>query len=307
LAVQAPAKLNLFFEVLAKRSDGFHEIETLMVPINLYDTLYFREEPGGQLELKCQWVPGVSANHNSQQDARTSSGDEADAEIEDLPNGDENLVVRAVKLLRERTGVRAGASMRLAKRIPIASGLGGGSSDAAAALAAGNEVWGLGLSPNQLAKMGAELGSDVPFFLAGGPAICRGRGERVETIAGVGTLHFVMARPPVGLSTAAVYGACRPARQPRKIAPLIEALLQGNSNEIGRLLWNQLQPAAERLTPWIGRLREAFAREDVLGHQMSGSGTSCFGLCRDAHHARRIARRLEAGGAGSVFVVQSCR
>jgi len=306
LVVQAPAKLNLFFEVLAKCSDGFHEIETLMVPINLYDTLYFREEPGGQLELKCQRASSASANHDAQPDARTSSGDGADAiEIEELPNGKENLVVRAVELLRERIGVRAGASIRLVKRIPIASGLGGGSSDAAAALLGGNEVWGLGLSPKQLAEIGTELGSDIAFFFAGGPAICRGRGDRVEPIAGLPSLHFVMVRPPAGLSTAAVYCACRPVRQPRNIAPFVEALSQGNMEEAGRLLWNRLQPAAEELSPWIERLHNEFAREDFPGHQMSGSGTSYFGLCRDAHHARRVARRLEANGVGSVFVVQS--
>ncbi len=306
LVIQAPAKLNLFFEVLAKRSDGFHEIETLMVPINLYDTLYFREEPGGQLELKCQRASSASANHDAQPDAQTSSGDGADAiEIEDLPNGNENLVVRAAELLRERTGVRSGVSMRLVKRIPIASGLGGGSSDAAAALLGGNEVWGLGLSPEQLAEIGTELGSDIPFFFADGPAICRGRGERVEPIAGLGALHFVMARPPAGLSTAAVYGACRAGRQPREIVPFIEALSQGNMKEVGRLMWNRLQPAAEELSPWIERLQNEFAKEDFLGHQMSGSGTSYFGLCRDSHHARRVAKRLEANGVGNVFVVHS--
>ena len=108
--VETPAKLNLFFEVLAKRDDGYHEIETLMCPITLYDTLYFREEPSGQIDLKCDWAFGASA----------SDGNELDA----LPQGRDNLAVQAVALLRDRTGVRGGAALRLVKRIPVAAGLG---------------------------------------------------------------------------------------------------------------------------------------------------------------------------------------
>jgi 4-diphosphocytidyl-2-C-methyl-D-erythritol kinase len=308
LVVDAPAKLNLFFEVLAKRNDGYHEVETLMCPVTLYDTLYFEEEPSGQLELRCQWASSVSANRNSQRDGAFRPDQRyCGEETEPLPPPGENLVVRAVELLRRRAGIRAGASMRLIKRIPIASGLGGGSSDAAAALVAAHRAWGLDVSRGALADLAAELGSDVPFFLAERPAVCRGRGERIEPLSRIGTLHFVIVRPPAGLSTAAVYGVSRPPQEPQTVGPLLDALRQGNTRCIGRLLWNRLQPAAERLSPWIDRLRGEFAREDVLGHQMSGSGTAYFGLCRHARHARRVARRLEAKGIGRVFVVECCR
>ena len=193
------------------------------------------------------------------------------------------------------------------KRIPAAAGLGGGSSDAAAALVAANLGWKLGLSDAELAAAAAQLGSDVPFFLSGGPAVCRGRGERIEPVEELGALDFVVARPPAGLATAAVYDACRPAERPRVLAPLLEALGGGDRSRAGKLLWNRLQPAAERLSPWIARLREAFAKEDFLGHRMSGSGTAYFGLCRHARQARRLARRLLAGGVGGVFAVQTCR
>ncbi len=292
LVVQAPAKLNLFFEVLAKRNDGYHEIETLMCPVGLYDTLYFAEGPRGQLQLRCQIV-------------RSSSGPTGHS-AEVLPAGRGNLVLRAVELLRQQAGVHSGATLRLVKRIPLAAGLGGGSSDAAAALVAANEAWGLGRSPDQLARISAELGSDVPFFLAGGPAVCRGRGERVEPVPTVAALHFVVVYPPEGLSTVAVYGACRPAGQPRMLGPLLEALHRGDITQTGRLLFNRLQPAAEELSPWIARLRRQLARQDCLGHGMSGSGSSYFGLCRHARHARRVARRLQANGVGSVFAVRSC-
>jgi 4-diphosphocytidyl-2-C-methyl-D-erythritol kinase len=292
ITIHTPAKLNLFFEVLAKRADGYHEIETLMCPIDLYDTLYFREEPSGRLEFECQWahLPG---EHGS-------------AGFEQIPTGPENLVVRAVELVRRHKAANRGASLRLVKRIPAAAGLGGGSSDAAAALVASNTGWDFGLLPEELARLAAELGSDVPFFLTRGSAVCRGRGERVEPVPGLGALHFVVVRPPEGLATVAVYGACRPADEPRPLAPLVEAFQQGDLGQAGRLLFNRLQPAAERLSPWVARLRNMFAALDCLGHSMSGSGTSYFGLCRHARHARRIARRLRGEGAGSVFAVRSC-
>ncbi len=293
VVVYAPAKLNLLFEVLAKRDDGFHEIETLMCPVSLFDTLYFlREDASAQLEITCR--PGTGA-------PAQSSGCLA------APQGRENLAIRAVELLRQRTGVSLGASLRLVKRIPVAAGLGGGSSDAAAALAAANLAWGLGWPQAKLAALGAELGSDVPFFLEGGMAVCRGQGERVERVEAGGPLHFVVVRPPIGLSTAAVYGVCRPADNPITLAPILEALRRRDLRWLGRLLLNRLQPAAEQLSPWIGRLRAAFAGLDFLGHGMSGSGTAYYGLCRHARHARRLARRLVAKGIGSVFAVRSCR
>jgi 4-diphosphocytidyl-2-C-methyl-D-erythritol kinase len=150
--------------------------------------------------------------------------------------------------------------MQLVKRIPLAAGLGGGSSDAAAALVAANLGWGLGWSHEQLAVLAAELGSDVPFFLSpgyfrSGPAICRGRGERVEPLAPQSLLHCVVATPPEGLSTAQVYSACRPAAAARPLAALLDALRRGQTALAGRLLYNGLQPAAETRSRWIVRLR----------------------------------------------------
>jgi 4-diphosphocytidyl-2-C-methyl-D-erythritol kinase len=293
LVIQAPAKLNLFLEVLAKRSDGYHEIETLMCPIDLYDSLHFQEDPSGQLELRCRRVFGASGPRG--------------CGLHEVPEGPDNLVLRAVELVRRRTGVRRGAKLRLVKRIPAAAGLGGGSSDAAAALVAANEGWRLGRPHAELVAWAAELGSDVPFFLAGGPAVCRGRGEQVAPVAGLGALNFVVVRPPEGLSTAAVYGECSVATAPQTAQPLVDALQQGDWKQAGGRLLNRLQPAAESLSPWVNRLHKEFSQLDFLGHGMSGSGTTYFGLCRHARHARRSARRLEARGVGAVFAVRSCR
>jgi 4-diphosphocytidyl-2-C-methyl-D-erythritol kinase len=282
----------VFFEVLGKRSDGYHEIESLMCPIELCDTLYFRDATrGARVRLVCRRAIGPGR--------RECLG------LEGVPDGADNLVVRAVELVRRRAAVGAGAEMLLVKRIPAAAGLGGGSSDAAAAMLAANEAWGLGVGREQLSDWAAELGSDVPFFLAEGPAICRGRGERVEPLRGLPSLHFVVVRPPEGLSTAVVYGACEAAGRPRNVGALVEALRRGNWPEAGRRLWNRLLPAAKALSPWVARLEREFAQLDFLGHGMSGSGTSYFGLCRHARHARRNARRLSAKGVGAVFAVRS--
>jgi 4-diphosphocytidyl-2-C-methyl-D-erythritol kinase len=289
--VQAPAKLNLFFEVLSKRDDGYHEVETLVYPIALYDTLYFRDHPSGQIEFVLEETSA----------ARRFSGTGA----AQVPRGADNLVVRAVELLKRRAGVSRGASLQLVKRIPSEAGMGGGSSDAAAALMAANAGWDLGWSRIQLQQLGAELGSDVPLFFVPGPTVCRGRGERVEVMSGLGNLHFVVVRPPVGLSTADVYGACRPAAGGvRTPAPLVEALTEGDLGRAGRLLFNRLEPAAETLAPPIRRVRRQLAAVDCLGFQMTGSGSCHFGLCRHARHARRVAGRLQTNGWGTALAVR---
>jgi 4-diphosphocytidyl-2-C-methyl-D-erythritol kinase len=287
LEVLAPAKLNLFLEVLGKRSDGFHEIETLMYPIGLYDTVVFRDDPGSQIVLTCE---------------EALLNEERSSDV--LPAGADNLVVRAVDLVRRRLGLSRGGRLRLIKRIPLAAGLAGGSSDAAAALFAANRVWQLGLTHEELAALAAELGSDIPFFLHGGPAVCRGRGEVIERTGGLGSLHFVVVRPPAGLSTADVYRACRPSDPARRVGGLIDSLRRGSLVAVAGSLHNALQAAAESLSPWIARLSHEFGQLDFLGHRMSGSGTSYFGLCRHARHARRLAALLRARGVGRVYAVQ---
>lgn len=292
VVIQTPAKLNLFFEVLARRSDGYHDIETLICPINLFDTVHFRAASNGCVDFHCETSRGF--------------GEKAIAGLGVIPDGCDNLAWRAVELLRIRAGIRSGATLRLVKRIPAASGLGGGSSDAAASLVAANIGWNLGWSTADLALLAAELGSDVPFFLVGGAAVCRGRGELIEPAPSFGELHFVVVRPPEGLSTPAVYRQCLPAEHPNAAAPLIAAFKEGQVGKAGRLLFNRLQPAATRLSSWIARLQRVFHQSDCLGHVMSGSGSAYFGLCHHATHAQRLARRLESFGIGRVFAVRSC-
>jgi 4-diphosphocytidyl-2-C-methyl-D-erythritol kinase len=187
LILAAPAKLNLFLEITGKRPDGYHNIETLMVSVDLFDTLELQANTTGTITLECD-PPG-------------------------LPTSSDNLVVKAAEKLKAACGFAArdlGASVRLTKRIPTQAGLAGGSSDAAATILGLNRLWNLNLSKFELANVAADVGSDVAFFLDLPAAWCTGRGEIVVPELLQTTLHFVLVCPPVGLGTADVYRALPP-------------------------------------------------------------------------------------------------
>ncbi len=287
--IQAPAKLNLFLEILAKRPDGFHEIETLMSPIGLYDSLSFLATESAEIRLDAGWAAGLALGDSTEIEA-----------LGDLPPPEKNIVYKAAALLQQRSGCGRGAEIRLIKRIPSAAGLGGASSDAAAVLVAANIAWELDFSRERLAELAAELGSDIPFFLGNGSAICRGRGERIEEVGPI-HLHVVVVRPPVGLSTPQVYKHCRPAGTPGCVHALQSGLRRGNWQEIQSALVNRLEEPAAQLTPWIGRLRKEFENAGCIAQQMSGSGSSYFGICENARHARRVASRLRSKNLGIVI------
>ncbi len=288
LTIHTPAKLNLFLEVLGRRADGFHELETLMVSVGLYDTLQLRPTTYDHIEFKVTGAGMFGADQQSE-----------------IPEGRTNLVVRAAELLREATGSSAGARVRLHKRIPAAAGLAGGSSDAAAALVGLNHLWRLGLTGAQLHDLAARLGSDVPFFLSSTAAICRGRGELIEPIQWPTRLYFVIVRPPTGLSTAEVFAHCQPAGKPQLVDALATKLAKGDLRQVGQQLHNRLLEPASTLNDDVRQLRSIFAKLPVLGHTMSGSGTSYFGICAQRKHARTVAARLKATRIGHVFTVAS--
>ncbi|MBT6155145.1 MAG: 4-(cytidine 5'-diphospho)-2-C-methyl-D-erythritol kinase [Planctomycetaceae bacterium] len=293
LVVETPAKLNLFLEILAKRADGFHELETLMVSVGLYDTLSFSEEASGQIRLSC-FAAGSNCG------AKLRAADK-------LPSDGNNLVVRAARLLRDHTGVSHGVRIELQKRIPAAAGLAGGSSDAAATLMALNRFWNLDLSHGLLTELASQLGSDIPFFLCrSAAAIGRGRGEVIEPVRIPLGLYFVIVCPDDGLSTALVYQHCRPASKPRSVETLVDALESVRLSRAGQLFHNALQSAAEDLNAGVSQLCNRISRQPVLGHMMSGSGTACFGLCENRPQAIRVAARLRAARIGRVFVAR-CR
>jgi 4-diphosphocytidyl-2-C-methyl-D-erythritol kinase len=216
--------------------------------------------------------------------------------------------------LQEHTGCRRGARIRLEKRIPLAAGLAGGSTDAAATLDGLNRLWNLGLGMADLARLGATIGSDVPFFFATPAAWCTGRGEIVEPVPLGRPLDLVLACPPVGLSTAAVYRGVTVPAHPQTGADIRQALAQGQVEEVGRRLHNRLQEAAMRLQPQLVGLLQRLAALGSAGHLMSGSGTSAFALCRSPEEAQRLVRQLSAdkpsgawnGDRLKLYLVQSC-
>ncbi|MEJ7638409.1 MAG: 4-(cytidine 5'-diphospho)-2-C-methyl-D-erythritol kinase [Singulisphaera sp.] len=275
--VLAPAKLNLFLEVLGRRPDGYHEVETLMVAVDLFDRLTFRENPSGEITLRC---------------------DDAS-----LPTGSENLVVRAAERLRDDSGRGAGR-IDLRKSIPAGAGWPGVERCGGRAGRTGSAL-GPADPPERLDALAGGLGSDVPFFLKAGAAICRGRGERVEGVELPKALHFALICPPIGQSTAEVYRNVTPPDRPRPIGPVLDALARGETTSLGRLLFNRLQPIAEAINPALSRVRDALA--DLLpsldGSLMSGSGSAYFGLGRDLDAAHVAARHLGTLGLGRVRVV----
>ena len=292
LVVRTPAKLNLFLEILGRRHDGFHELETLMVTVGIHDTLTFTEEVSGEIRLRCFWS--------------TSPETSAGAVDSDVPDGRQNLVFRAAELLQNHAGVARGVRIELNKRIPVAAGLAGGSSDAAATLMALNRLWQVGLTTAELQRLASQLGSDVGFFLGDtSAAICRGRGERVEPLALPLGLQFVIARPAGGLSTALVYRHCRPAEEPTNCSRLVEYLKQGRLGDAGRQFYNALQEPAEQLNPDVMVLKTFFSNQPVLGHLMSGSGSAYFGLCANRRQAHSVAARLRGEMGCRVYVAQS--
>lgn len=322
LTIQAPAKVNLYFEVLRRLPSGFHEICSLAVPVAIYDTLSVRS--ADRLTLKVE----IPAEEKYQ---RLFAG-------MTIPEDDSNLVLRAARLLREKIAVRSGdasefpevptegerpcpggkqvrfsgADIILEKRIPSQAGMGGGSSDAAAVLILLNELWNARLTRDELAELGAELGSDVPLFLSGFPVICRGRGEKLEAVsggAGFPPLPLVIVKPPVGCSTPEVYRQCIPngAADEQILRQMILDWSTGRIREMTSGLVNRLLEPACSISPEIGKVFEMFRAvpDPCLGFSMTGSGSACFGICRDRAHAAEAAEFLEKYRFGTVFTAET--
>ncbi len=259
----APAKINLSFQIKGRRPDGFHEIETLMAPISLADEITIeRIEAEGELGFSC--------------------------DDPSLPVGDDNLVVRAAKLFRERTGVGTGIAITLRKKIPHGAGLGGGSSDAASTLLGMNKMFETGLTRDDLLNLAAQLGSDVPFFIVGSAATCRGRGELVTPAFLASTFDALLLKPAFGVPTPWAYGRWTDSRE----LPGVDF----SSQEFGGLhCVNDLErPVFEKfvvlatLKTWLRKQRE------VAVALMSGSGSTMFALLRDGAPAETLATRVKA-------------
>ncbi|HVG95814.1 MAG TPA: 4-(cytidine 5'-diphospho)-2-C-methyl-D-erythritol kinase [Chloroflexota bacterium] len=270
VAVAAPAKVNLTLEVLRRRPDGYHDLCSVMQALSLADRL--EAVPAESLSLECS-IPALA--------------------------GQDNLVWRAADLLRRETGAGAGARLWLEKRIPVAAGLGGGSSDAASALLALNALWRLGLSRADLCALGARIGSDVPFFLGSSAcALAEGRGERLTPLPALPHRAVVLARLPVPVSTAAVFGAFPPPRwaDGRRTAAWRAASAGGTAVPPP---FDDLEPVTLGLTPAAARAREALLAAGAPRATLSGSGPTYFALFDPDGTAETVYERLRAGrGAG---------
>ena len=280
LTILAPAKLNLSLAVLARRADGFHEIESLMVPVSLADTLHVRPRAAPGVALRVTYAGELARGPGA-------------ALARDVPTDGTNLVVRAAERLAAAAGITSGLDVDLVKRIPSGAGLGGGSSDAAAMIRAAAMLWQLDWTAERLAAVGAGIGSDVPWFFAGGAAIASGRGERIKPVKGLPDLAAVIACPTAGLSTAAVYGRCVPdATRTGDAARLAEALTTGGLTTAALFMSNALEPPARILSPEIDRLLTALAEAGGFVPRLTGSGSACFTLARTLAEAEAVAARL---------------
>jgi 4-diphosphocytidyl-2-C-methyl-D-erythritol kinase len=231
-----------------------------------------------------------------------------DADSRDVPVDESNLILRAARLLAAETGSRTGARIDVLKRIPPASGMGGGSSDAAATLVGLDRLWGTGLSDDELDRLAAQLGSDLNYFIRSPRmAVCRGRGEIVTPQPLSRTLHFVVCRPPTGLSTASVFRECRTSgASNRQSQALVRQLQRGGVSTARSELYNALSDPAARLNGDIAATLVLL--RDCGGHEplVTGSGSACFSLCANARQARQVGRRLASRSPGRVWVVDTC-
>ena len=281
LRVQAKAyaKVNWALEVLQRRPDGYHEVRTVIQTIDVCDTLEL--QPAAELRLE--------------------------ANDEGLPPTEENLVMKAAHLLRERADGLSGARMRLSKAIPVAAGLGGGSSDAAAALRGLNQMWDLDLPREALEQIAARLGSDVPFFVHGGTALAEGRGERITPLSDLPPQELLIVLPPLTLAdkTRRMYSLLTPADYTDGSAArrLADAIHQGKPLA-DEQLFNVFDGPAFRAFPELERLRRALLEAGARSVHLAGSGPALFALAGDAAKRERLTSAAVEAGA-KAFVVAS--
>lgn len=261
MQIFAPAKINLSLKILHRRSDGFHEIETVVAPISLCDELKIGKKEKG-IEFRCD-DPSV-------------------------PQGDDNLVVRAAKAFFDQTKQKGGVAISLQKKIPHVAGLGGGSSDAAATFLALNQIFETKLSHEELANLGSTIGSDVPFFIFGSPAMCKGRGEIVTSAKLKEPLSILLLKPDFGVSTNWAYGRWQESRAiPNVSYAAQEFARQTFVNDLERPVFEKFVFLAQ-LKMWL------LKQPEVGAALMSGSGSTIFAVMRESADVDLVARRARA-------------
>ncbi len=276
---KAPAKINLLLDVVRKREDGYHEVEMIMTMVDLADRLEMYELPRDQIVL---------SSHAGY-----------------IPLDEKNLAFQAARLLKERCGVSRGVYIHLDKHIPVAAGLAGGSSDAAAALRGLNRLWNLGLTVRELEELGAELGSDVPFCIRGGTALATGRGEKLETIPSPPQCWVVLAKPPINVSTADVYGKLRAneLKEHPSVPAMLDAISRQSFADVCAGLGNVLESVTLGRYPEVRQIKEVMTKLGADGVLMSGSGPTVFGLVSKESKVARLYNGLR-GFCKEVYAVR---
>ncbi|WP_417216958.1 4-(cytidine 5'-diphospho)-2-C-methyl-D-erythritol kinase [Arthrobacter sp.] len=283
---RAPGKINVYFRVGPPRPDGYHPVASLYLAVSLFEDVAATARDDAEITVS------LSADSTAVQDP------------EDFPLGEDNLVVRAARLLAEHTGHAAGVDLKITKRVPIAGGMGGGSADAAATLVACNSLWGTGLTREELGRLGARLGADVPFALSGGAAVGLGVGDQLSPLLLRSRTDWVLALASYGLSTPAVYQQLDALRDgadveiPHDVDPdLLHALVDHDLVMLPGLLANDLTAAAVHLAPELQAVLDMGSTAGALTALVSGSGPTVALLAEDPGHARQLATQLidEAG------------
>ena len=275
---KAPAKINLTLDVLHKRPDGFHEVEMVMTTVDLADQVWLRSRNDGRIIIKAS-EPYV-------------------------PDDRRNLAYQAADLLKCIYSVKEGVEITLEKRIPVAAGLAGGSSDAAATLRGLNRLWKLGLKADKLAELGAQIGSDVSFCVYGGTALATGRGEIIKKLAPPPNCWVILAKPAISVSTADIYGnlAVDSLNHPNT-TEVIGALEAANYESLCENLGNVLEPVTMALYPEVVVLKEQMKKFGADAVLMSGSGPTVFGLVKQESRVPRIYNGLK-GFCREVYAIR---
>jgi 4-diphosphocytidyl-2-C-methyl-D-erythritol kinase len=278
LLVKAPAKINLSLDVLYKRSDGFHEVEMIMTTIDLADRVELTLLEQDKIHI---------LSHNRY-----------------VPDDQRNLAFQAAQLLKDRYQIKKGVQITIEKTIPVAAGLAGGSSDAAATLRGLNKLWGLGLTLDELASLGSEIGSDVSFCVYGGTALAKGRGEMITDLPAPPTCWVILAKPFIGVSTAEVYRRLdlNGMKHP-KIDEMVKAIQHNDYQSVCENVGNVLEDVTLKLHPEVAQIKEQMKRFGADAVLMSGSGPTVFGIVQHDSRMHRIYNGLR-GFCDQVFAVR---
>ena len=276
IEILSPAKVNVFLKITGKRPDGYHELLSVFVPVALYDKLIIHQSKN-KVEVHCK--------------GRKISNDQ------------NNLVNRAATSFFEKTGVKKGVNITLIKRIPVSSGLGGGSSDAATTLKGLNQLWPNTISKADLEKLAISLGADVPFFLLQKPAIARGIGEILQPIKNFPSFWYVIVSPNLMISTAWAYENTKLTLTNNSYHDIIKSFKKNIFN-IPKLLFNDLERVTLVKYPFLCSIKDALVQVGALGALMTGSGPSIFGIFDSAKKARKAGEILKSYNMGDVFVVK---